>query len=143
MCNQLYLSTTSEEDLSKLVPKHARFLALDHDTDPEVVKALKHPNKWYVRTTLSPCSCHFYRLIWDDPRFGPEEEWLNFDREFVEATLRLYEVVTRLIGEGHRVETIDTWTDDVSDLEDLNVSIQAVPSAHFRLFENYRFEYCP
>ena len=144
MCNMLYVSTTSEEDLSLLTPNFARFHQLDGTDDQNIKSHLNYSEKWSLKTIYSGCSCHFDHQLGDEPTFQKPEDWRPHDPEEIEATNEAYTVFCRLVKDGHRVEVIDVWEKfPLHELEFQEVSISLIDLEEFRFFEGYRFDFVP
>jgi hypothetical protein len=139
MCYSLYLSTNSNQDLKKYNDSQISFKKIDKED--EIVQLLKNENKWFVGSS-SGCSCTFRYLSDDSLEFGEPEDWMPEEKEEIEATLKLYEVIYKLIADGYSVECINTWEDiKSSDIKTLELEIDKISAKEFRLFENHLFKF--
>ena len=141
MCNLVYFSTTSEEDLAQLSSSVIRMRAPDDSDDESLLDLLAHPSRWYLESRYGGCSCHYRHRMYGDPsEFGPLEEWSNEDADDIESTLAAYDLFQRLVAEGDAVDVLDVWNDTPpEDVRELFVSLSDVPRESFRFFEGYRF----
>lgn len=141
MCYSIYLSTTSQEDLSSLPSTLYRFLPLTEEDDPDILRLLDYPVQWYLQCRYGGCSCYFRHLgAGSDMNFAPPEDWFPEDLDDLEATQAVYEVLVRILAEGHRVDLVDAWTDAQPEtITLLDVSVSEVPQDNFRFFENHKF----
>ncbi len=148
MCYAVFLSTTSSEDLSTLPTDQFRFEAPDSKEDDNALRLLRYPHKWYLACRYGGCSCHYRHLSSDpassEPWFDPPEDWLPEDGDDVESTMALYDELTRIVNEGHRVDVLDSWNcEGLESVHDLSVSVAEVPRECFRFFQNVRFDLAP
>src|SRR6266550_3266194 len=118
MCNVIYLSTTSDEDLSAVSSDRLRFEPITEDDDPGILALLEYPHKWYLTREFGGCSCHFRhdRSIsgWTGEAirsFEPPQDWCPEDSDNIEATLAAYEVLMRILASGYRLDLVDVRTD--------------------------------
>lgn len=141
MCYLIYLSTTSQEDLSCLPSNLYHFRSITKEDDPAIINLLGHPVRWYLECQYGGCSCHFRHL--DGRRetdFFPPEDWFPEDADDIEATKAVYDVLARLLAEGYRVDLLDIWADTPPEaITVLNVSLSAVDRDSFRFFEHRKF----
>lgn len=141
MCYSLYISTDSTEDLRS---RNTDFVTFQKAEDyefkaPEILKILEFPHKWFVGSK-SGCSCTFRHLFSTDLGFGPPEDWYEEEKDAVDATGELYDVLAEILSLGHRIDCIDMWAGaDERDIRVLQVSLDSVARDAFRLFENHRF----
>ena len=156
MCNVLHFSTTSGEDFSAQ-PHENYIIGRPREGDEGHLALLAHPHKWYVACRFGGCSCHFRHygqflmtdgvLIGDpDATFAApgEDPYADDDEQEVEDTRALYDLFSRLLAEGHRVDVLDSWNgEDLHRVRTLDVSLSSVPRAAFRFFEACRFELVP
>lgn len=151
VCNVIFLSTTSDEDLSLTGGGLFRLYRVALDERETAVRTLKHPHRWYLECRYGGCSCHFRHSdniqfegsspVAVDPTFGPPEEWCPEDDDDLESTAAFYDLLLRLIGVGHQVDVVDVWNgDDSGAVRTMSVSLSSVPREHFRFFESYRFD---
>jgi hypothetical protein len=143
MCYTVYLSTGSPADLRRHDTELLRFEKLvDHSGDP-VAGLLEFQHRWKVGS-ISGCGCTFRHLTSVELGFGEPVDWYPEDADELEATRRLYAVISLLAEGGHGVDCIDRWEGaDADDIKTLVVSLDAVSRDAFRLFENYRFRFSP
>lgn len=144
MCNIVYLSTDSPDDLTAHNHDLIRFdKHYDHPADERVLPLLTLPYRWYVGSK-SECSCTFrhWLTVNGSPSFGAPEDWYPEDEDEIEATKMLYRIIERLLSAGHSVECIDSWDgEDLDAIQDLDVCLGDVPIDAFRLFEGHRFRF--
>ena len=154
MCNLVHFSTTSQEDLSLLPHDNYIVQHPDEDSAPHIAH-LQHPNKWYLACRFGGCSCHFRHLgmFVIDPRTGnmigvadgefltPEQDsYDQSDEQEREDAKAVYDLIARLLAEGHQVDLLDSWNgEDLDQLRSLEVSLSRVPRDAFRFFDGYRF----
>jgi hypothetical protein len=137
MCYALYLSTNSDEDLTKYdsaLVRLERVKAEDEDT-----RVLMYPNKWYVGSK-SGCSCTFRHLTSTELGFGEPVDWAPEEEDEILATTELYRVIRPIISKGYTVDLLDLWVGmDRAEVTTLEVEISAISENTFRLFENHHF----
>jgi hypothetical protein len=141
MCNMVYLSTDSADDLAPRSSDLVRFEKPSSNPQSAPPAALKHEHRWFVGSR-SGCSCGFRHLVHQSVGlgFGEPEDWFPEDRQDLEATVSLYEVLKDLVQRGHQVEVLDCWSgDEGAAFVPLVVSLSQVPAGHFRLFEGHVF----
>lgn len=141
MCYSINLSTTSDEDLSKLNDGPFFFLAPTHPGDLEFLALLEHPNKWCLSCQYGGCSCYFRHREGVEPLgFGPPLDWYQEDEDDHESTKAVYDVLLRLVSEGHELDLLDIWEGCTpSDVKTKEVSLKEVSRDDFAFFENCRF----
>jgi hypothetical protein len=141
MCYLIYLSTTSPEDLSRLPSKLYHFRPIAKEDDPAIVNLLDNPAQWYLECQYGGCSCHFRHL--DGGRetdFFPPADWFPEDAEDIEATRAVYDLLARLLAEGHGVDLVDIWNGTPPEvITVLDVSLSEVGRDSFRFFEHRKF----
>ena len=139
MCYVTYLSTTSDSNLKNNNSKLINFEKIaDLNADP-VITLLGFPNKWFAGSNLT-CSCEFRHLMSDDLGFGEPVDWYKEEPEEIAATKELYVVINSLISAGYEVDCVDRWEGAApEDIKVLEVYLDEVSLAEFRLFENYKF----
>jgi hypothetical protein len=141
VCNLVYLSTDSAEDLARCDSERIQFKPLEED-DKVYESVLKHPQKWFVPVPPSGCSCGFRHLYFGDIRlgFGEPEDWCPEDEDDIAATAEFYRVITRLRAAGYEVDCLDVWNGTPADeIQEQFVDLRMVPEKAFRLFEGYHF----
>ena len=141
MCYSIYLSTTSQDDLSQLPSKLYRFLPITSEDDPDIIQLLDYPVKWYIQCQYGGCSCHFRHLgEGSSIDFSPPEDWCPEDADDVEATKAVYDLLAGMLDNGYRVDLIDVWSNTSPEaITPLDVSLNEVTQDAFRFFENYQF----
>jgi hypothetical protein len=158
MCYVIYLSTTSDEDLG-LLPQDDYIISRPTEADPPAILALlSHPNQWVMLCRYGGCSCHFRHSSrgWlpgaksgtgveaSLPYFSPVEDWSPEDDDDVDATARVYDLVSRVVAEGHSMDLIDVLEGVVrEEIRTLDVSLGSISRESFRFFENYKFVFAP
>lgn len=105
--------------------------------------ALKYPNVWFASDEPASCSCIFRTLEACnlDLGFAPPEAWFEEEQESIDATKNIYQVISSLLQQGAKVESITYWVDKKEPFADMQVDLTAVTADQFRFFEGYRFEY--
>lgn len=141
MCYSIYLSTTSQEDLSRLPSTLYNFLPLTEDDEPDIIHLLDYSARWYLQCQYGGCSCHFRHLaVGSDMDFAPPEDWFPEDSEDIEATQAVYDVLAGILADGHQVDLMDVWSDaQPEEITVLDVSLSEVQQDTFRFFENHKF----
>ena len=138
MCYQLYLSTSSREDLTRFNSELVHFELAKVPGD-ERLSVLENPQKWFVGSK-SGCSCTFRHFVSLDGGFDEPQDWSPEDEDNVRATIELYRVIRSLIHAGERVDCLDLWYDATRDaIRTMVVSLNAVPEQKFLLLENCHF----
>ncbi|UXI66255.1 hypothetical protein [Tahibacter amnicola] len=145
MCNLVYLSTTSLEDLALC---NTDKMVFTHELPGRPAEAqLRHPYRWYVGSSAG-CSCEFRHVMAENVEglggFGTPEPWYEEAPAVLEATQQVIRVIRRLVEAGESVDCIDLWDDQHSNgiTHDLPVDLDVVDDPAFRFFEGYRFEFC-
>ncbi len=73
--------------------------------------------------------------------FEPPSDWFPEDADDVEATKAVYDVLARLLTDGHKVDLVDVWENSQPDaITALNVSLSEVGRDSFQFFENHKFD---
>ncbi len=138
MCYQLYLSTSSREDLTKFNSELVRF-ELPQTPKDERLSILENSQKWFIGSE-SGCSCTFRHFVARDLGFTESQDWSPEDEDNVRATAELYRVIESLLRAGERVDCLDLWSDAArDDIKTVAVNLSAVPRKKFLLLENYHF----
>ena len=139
MCNTVYISTNSTEDLASHNTELVRFEKVtDPQSDP-CISLLAFSEQWYVGSKTG-CSCTFRHLLSVELGFGAPEDWYPEEDDEINATLQLYRVLESLLVSGHQLDLLALWEGaEPKDVTTLNVSLSDVPAEAFRMFENHRF----
>ncbi len=143
MCNTIYLSTTSNQDLSAL---SGSFFQIAQPTTEELEFAreyLRYPHVWSLLGPHGDCSCHFRHLMVESSSlgFGGREDWFGEDDDDVNATQAVYDTFKILVDSGEKIDLIDGWNHEMTDdWESIDVSLAEVTRDTFRFFEDFRFE---
>lgn len=145
MCYLIYMSTTSPEDLSPSGGGLFRLFRVDAANQEPALTPLRHPRRWYLESKQGGCSCHFrHWMEVNGDEFGPPVEWFPEDEEDVESTTAFYDVIARLVSEGHDVDLVDVWNGtDAEAVRAVDVSLSDVDRESFRFFESARFAFKP
>jgi len=139
MCYRVYISTDSDEDLSKRNSELVRFEKVTDPNADSCTRLLDFPNKWYVGSK-SGCSCTFRHLKLGDLEFGEPEDWYEEEQDELDATRELYSTLVYLMSLGHKVDLVDQWHGALrEDITTLDVSLADVSESAFRMFENHKF----
>ena len=142
MCYELYLSTSSTEDLSRYNSEWISFESPDH-LDDRYTGILENERKWYVGSK-SGCSCTFRHLAGGDLGFDEPQDWLPEEQDELQATAELYRVIASLVQGGHEVDCLDLWPGaDPARIKTMSVSLSGVAEKAFRLFEDHQFVFEP
>lgn len=142
MCYELYLSTTSPEDLTRYNSELVHFERAENIED-KIAQVLLHPVKWYIGSQ-SGCSCAFRHSAKGDAEFREPQDWYPENEENIEATAELYRVIASLMQEEHKVDCVDLWPEvEPVEVKTTVVNLGAVPENAFRLFENHHFVFEP
>lgn len=148
MCFHVYLSTDSDEDLSRenseLVYFEKESIYFEKDTIKEsIVSMLEYNNKWYVGSK-SGCSCTFRHLLSYDIDFGFSKpvDWYEEDEEDIAATLLFIKIVRNIIDRGNMVDCINIWTAaNKEDILEKTINLKRIADNEFRFFENHHFRF--
>jgi len=140
MCYRVYISTDSDEDLSKRNSELVRFEKLTDANAGSCTQLLDLTNKWYVGSKTE-CSCTFRHLaVGSDFEFSEPEDWYEEEQDELDATRELYRTIAYLLSSGHKVDLVDQWYDtQPEDITTLDVSLDDVSENAFRMFENHKF----
>jgi len=142
MCHLVYFSTTSGEDFSKMLSEHFQICPTDA-AETQYLEMLAHSHRWYLMSRYGGCSCHFRHDI-NELGFGPVEDWSPEESDDIASTLAFFDLLRRLLDEGHRVDVLDVWdgtsNDDVRSIE---VALGQIPRDHFRFLEGVRLSLAP
>ena len=139
MCYSVYLATNSKQDLKCHNEDQIYFEKIEKKE--KITSLLKHENKWYVGSS-SGCSCAFRHLMSYDLGFGEPEDWYPEEKEDLEATKKLYNIISKLVTDGYKVECLDAWEGvKPEEIKTMDVEIDNISEREFRLFENYLFRF--
>lgn len=109
MCYTLVLSTTSSDDLSRFNEQGITFNKNIPDLPP--IQHLRYTNKWAVGSRTG-CSCSFRHLYGPEFDFHAPEDWFPEEKSDIEATLKFIRLIRSLIEKGEKVDCIDLWISD-------------------------------
>lgn len=141
MCNAVYISTDSAEELGKRSSDLVRFERVtDMGSDP-CISLLDFPNKWYVGSR-SGCSCTFRHLLPESLELGfhEPESWFKEEQDEIDATCELYRTLEHILSAGHRLDLVDRWEGSTpDDITTIDVSLDDVSEREFTLFEDHKF----
>ena len=138
MCCQLYLSTSSPEDLTRFNSELVHFERIGA-ADDQRLAILENPEKWFIGSK-SKCSCTFRHFVSADAGFDEPQDWCPEDEDNVRATAELYGVIRSLLDAGERVDSLDLWYDATGEeIKTMVVNFGAVPGKKFFFLENYHF----
>jgi hypothetical protein len=84
------------------------------------------------------CSCH-YRHDTNGLGFGPTEKCVDEDPEDVEATRHVYDLLHRIVTEGHQIDLLDVWESREQGIR-LIIELDRAPRDHFRFLEGVLME---
>lgn len=94
----------------------------------------------------SGCSCTFRHLCRDsiDLSFSEPHDWFPEEADGIDATNRLYAILTNMVQRGCPVDLLDCWSSDEEEVAvSLDISIREVPANHFRMSEGHLFNLKP
>lgn len=140
MCYMVYLATDCPDDFSCKSSDLVRFTKLSGEACSKL-RNLNHEHKWFVGSQ-SGCSCTFRHLCRESVGLGfrAPENWFPEKQDAIDATLQLYDILKEIVQRRYQVELLDCWSgDEDEDALFLDVSLTAVSSDHFRLFERHVF----
>ena len=142
MCYALILSTTSNDDLSRLNTEAIKF---DKNIPARLsVSDLLYSNKWYVGSRTG-CSCSFRHLYGPEFEFGVPEDWFPEDKSDIDATLTFIRLVKSLISKNERVDCVDLWAgsdaEENTEMPLMIVNLNQIRDEEFRFFENHHFSF--
>ncbi len=139
MCYSVYISTDFEGDLSRFSSALIRFEKDFPGCDPEIMDLLLYEHPWYLGSKAG-CSCTFRHLLSVELGFGEPVDWYAEQPDEIEATGLFYDVVTRLLSSGHKVDCIEIWAGTKQDqIKRLAVDLSSISRDAFRFFENHHF----
>jgi hypothetical protein len=169
VCYSIYLSTSSQEDLSLLASDQFTFIPIadpvepeeswkrwaadplfisdtaEASDDPEILALLDHPQKWYLESKYGGCSCHFrhWGFIWknlSDATFSVPVDWSPEDEVEIESTKAVYDALVDVVKNGYCVDLVDCWSgSEAKDIQTLEVSLTNIPRDQFRFFGGVKF----
>src|SRR5437763_1689002 len=79
MCNLVYISTTSEDNLAGLQSELFRFEPMVAEEDVRIQNLLSYPNRWYLASRYGGCSCHYRHRM---PGFHPDTPDISIPPSF-------------------------------------------------------------
>ena len=140
MCYRVYISTDSPQDLNKRNSEFVRFERVTTANADPCTGQLDFVNQWYVGSKTG-CSCTFRHLhSADELGFGEPEDWMPEEKDDIEATKELYAALASILSSGHQADLIDLWGNvQPEEIKILDVSLDKISEAAFRMFENYKF----
>jgi hypothetical protein len=139
MCYTTVFSTTSDEDFSKVQSPYMQCGAPKYAVDDAVAEQLSYPHHWVLISRFGGCSCHF-RHDMNGWGFGPAEEWMDEDPDDAEATMYVYDLLYRIVAEGHQLDILDVWEGQLEGIRNLLVELDNLPRDHFRFQDGSRME---
>ena len=137
----ILFSTDSEEDLSSASGGLFIVEPCEKDNPHEAEQYLQHPRKWQLICRYGGCSCHFRRILTEEPEFMGPADWLPEDEDDVESTAAFFEFAGNLVSRGHRLDLVDVWDSEPQLKGTLEVSLGNVSKEEFLFFEGFRFEF--
>jgi len=143
MCNTIYLSTTSNQDLSALSGSYFQIVQPTTEEVEFAEKYLRYAHVWALLGPHGGCSCHFRHLLAEssDLGFRDLEEWWDEDNDHVISTRAVYDSFKSLVDRGEKLDLINAWEFHMTDdWECIDVSLAGVTRETFRFFEDFRFE---
>lgn len=144
MCNLIYISTDSDQDLASLGSNQFKYERMSGEELAKIGPLLSYPNKWFLECQYGGCSCHFRHLLdGSDFDFGPVADWLPEDEDDVESTAAVYDSLAVLVNAGARVDILDTYEGEPVFKRDVEVRLSEVKRNDFRFWEACRFELLP
>ncbi len=157
MCHVVYISTDYTHDLSGVHGDRAELEKCgEYDNFDSCQEVLESDNVYFVRDTLSGCSCAFRHLLQFEPNerdfkvdvskytFGSpvDEPWMEDDEDDVANTLVLFDLIQEVLSKGFKVDLVDSWEgDNPSLIKTVPVKLSEVSRNAFRLFTYCRFEF--
>lgn len=137
MCYSIYLSTDTDQDLSRI---NSDLVQFKKAPVPEAHRSiLRYLNHWYVGSK-SGCSCTFRHLYSVGPGFGAPVNWYEEDEDEIAATSTLIKIIRQMVNEGYRVDCVDTWEGTAfEDIKLTVVDLGEVADEQFRFYENHHF----
>lgn len=106
---------------------------------------LAYPHRWFLTCRYGGCSCHFWHSDYREeaPDFGPLEPWMGEeDPEDVEATSAFFELVARIVGEGHRIDVTDMSDEMMPQyVRSIHVSLREVSRENLRFYDGWRLDF--
>lgn len=137
MCYNLYLSTSSNEDLTRF-NSGIGFEPLVQ-VDGVYADILRNSHRWFV-SGQTGCSRAFRHLASGELVFDEPQDWFSEEADDIEATATLYRVIDTLLNAGHEVDCLDSWCGaSLDEIRMIDVDLRLVAERAFRLFENHHF----
>ncbi|MGV3617803.1 MAG: hypothetical protein ACO1SV_20960 [Fimbriimonas sp.] len=146
MCNSVFISTDSPEDLAAIASDQFIFESGQEGDREDCKGTLRYPHIWFLSSRYGGCSCHYRHLCPEsrDMGFEGRVDWYGEDEDDMIATQAVYDVLSRLVQEGYRVDAVDFWEDaSRDDVRTFPVSVSEVSREAFRFWEGCRFEFIP
>ena len=141
MCYAVYISTNSQEDLSRRNSELVRFKKLSEPESDPCTRLLEFPNRWFVGSK-SDCSCTFRHATSVDLGFTVSVDWYQEEQDELDATGELFAVLQSLLLSGCDVDLVDRWEGaQLDDIISLDVSLAEISKTTFRMFENHRLRF--
>ena len=144
MCNLVFLSTDSPEDLATNSSEDLdlTFTKATLEDLQQIHRNLAHENVWFL-SHFGGCSCHFRHVIAGNVQFDfrDPQDWDDEDEDDIQATVAVYKVIKGLVENGFSVDIIDFENEPPEEFIELEVDLGQVPQSAFRFFENYRFNF--
>ena len=143
MCYMTMVSTTSERDLREFNTAYVQFAR--KLPEPPEASCLRYGNKWHL-VSRQGCSCGFRHLDQGnaDLGFSPPVEWWPEENEDIEATLQAVSAFKAILGDGSKLDCIDSWErapeSEPKLCGELIVDLATLPNVSFRFLEGYRLE---
>ena len=143
MCHTVFISTTSDEDFSEIESDDFGICQPRDETDGEALQLLAYPHRWYLESQYGGCSCHFRHAL-AGAGFAPVEDWCPEDTDDIEATGHFYDLLQRVLAEGHQLDVVDLWNGAAEEeVRTIDVELSTVPRDHFRFLNGFRLELRP
>jgi hypothetical protein len=143
MCNFLYLSTTSDLDLTLYNQLDVlNFERMDKSQNQRLTDVLLYENVWYVSNRPGDCSCGFRHMMSNMSEFGffSPMDWYKEDEDEILATKLLYKVLYGLLESGHKADILDDYHELPKEtLPLLEVNLKEIGEDRFLLYEDSHF----
>lgn len=142
MCQTVFLSTNSPQDLTQLELPVIGFTKELWKED--FLPLLKYPNQYMIIQKDESCSC-FARNIPSDLGFVGAVDWMNEEEsdKDLQSTFLIHDVIKDLVNKGFEVDAISSWTENslACISKPIIVHINEIPRNHFTFFDNTYFQY--